>query len=212
VRGLPARPFLYPILDAGALAGRPVADAVRAVAAGGARLVQWRAKGLADAALLRSAREAAAAAHEAGLALIVNDRPDVARLAGADGVHVGQLDLPPAACRAVLGPQALVGLSTHDVAQLVAGRGEPVDYLAVGPVFPTRSKADADPVVGLDLVRRARAAWRGTLVAIGGLTPENAPSVVDAGADGIAVISALLGPEDLAEAVRRFRRALGERG
>jgi thiamine-phosphate pyrophosphorylase len=207
--GLPARPFVYPIVDAGALAGRPVAEAVRALAEGGAALVQLRAKGVPDGALLRMALEAAAAARGAGIPFVVNDRPDVARLAGADGVHVGQEDLPPEACRAVLGARALVGLSTHGVDQVEAGRGGSVDYLAVGPVFATRSKDRPDPVVGLELVRRARALWPGPLVAIGGITAANAREVIEAGADGVAVISAVLAQGDLAEAVRRLRRALG---
>ena len=208
---LPPRPFLYPILDVDALGTRPLGDAVHALAEGGAMLVQLRAKTLPDHALLAAAREAVEAARAHGLTLLVNDRPDVARLAGADGVHVGQDDLPPSACRAVVGEDALVGLSTHGLPQLEAGAREPVDYLAVGPVFATRSKANPDPVVGPELVRRARAAWRGPLVAIGGITPDNAAEVIEAGADGLAVISAVVGQRDLAEAVRRFRRALGER-
>jgi thiamine-phosphate pyrophosphorylase len=198
-------------VDAGALGGRSVTEVLRALSAGGARLAQLRAKGLGDRALTALAREAVAASRRAGLTLVVNDRADVARIAGADGVHVGQEDVPPAACRTVLGEGALVGLSTHTVAQLEAGRREPVDYLAVGPVFPTRSKERPDPVVGLELVRRARQFWRGPLVAIGGITPENARDVIEAGADGLAVISAVMAHSDLAEAVRRFRRALGDR-
>ena len=207
---LPPRPFLYPIVDVGVLGSRPVREAVRALAAGGATLLQLRAKATKDRQLLPLAREAVAAARAAGVTLIVNDRADVALMAGADGVHVGQDDLPPVACRTVLGDRPLVGLSTHGLAQLEAGAREPVDYLAVGPVFATRSKEDPDPVVGPELVRRARERWRGPLVAIGGITPDNAREVVDAGADGLAVISAVLSHDDLAEAVRRFRRALGE--
>ena len=209
--GLFTRPFVYPILDLELLRGRSAPDALRALAAGGARLVQLRAKSLADGALLEAARECLAAARGAGVPLIVNDRPDVARIAGADGVHVGQDDLPAAACRAVLGPAALVGVSTHDDAQLAAAAREPVDYLAVGPVYATRTKANPDPVVGLELVRRARALWAGPLVAIGGITEENARAVVEAGADGLAVISAVLAHDDLAGAMRRLRRAAGER-
>ena len=204
-----ARPFVYPILDADALGQRPAADALRAVAAGGARLVQLRAKTLGDAALLRLAREVVAAATESGLAVIVNDRPDVARIAGAAGVHVGQEDLPPAACRAVLGPSAIVGLSTHDPEQFAAGAREPVDYLAVGPVYPTRTKANPDPVVGLELLQAVRPRWTGTLVAIGGITEENAAAAIEAGADGVAVVSAVFARDDVAEAVRRLRRAIG---
>jgi thiamine-phosphate pyrophosphorylase len=209
--GLFARPFVYPILDADALRGRPAADAVRALAAGGARLVQMRAKAVPDGALLSLVQDALAAARAAGMALLVNDRPDVARIAGAEGVHVGQEDLPPAACRAVLGPRALVGFSTHDAAQVEAAAREPIDYLAVGPVFATRTKANPDPVVGLELVRWARRAWAGPLVAIGGIAADNVRAVIEAGADGVAVISALLAEDDLADAMRRLRRAAGER-
>jgi thiamine-phosphate pyrophosphorylase len=198
-------------VDADALRGRPVAAAVRALAEGGAALVQVRAKTRPDGALLGFAREALAAARAAGLRLVVNDRADVARIAVADGVHVGQEDLPPAACRTVLGAGALVGLSTHDLAQVSAAVREPIDYLAVGPVFPTRTKANPDPVAGLDLVRRARDLWSGPLVAIGGITAANAAEVVRAGADGVAVISALLDADDLRDALRRLQGALGGR-
>lgn len=178
---------------------------------GGARLVQVRAKSLTDAALLAMALEAVAAARAAGGVLLVNDRPDVALLAGADGVHVGQDDLAPRDARAVLPPGTIVGLSTHDDAQVEAAAGEPIDYLAIGPVFPTRTKADPRPVVGLDGVRSARARTRLPLVAIGGITAENARSVIDAGADGVAVISAVLAGGGVEAAVRRLTAALGER-
>ena len=205
---LPSRPFLYPIVDVDALAGRSPGAAVTALARGGARLLQLRAKGVADRRLLDLAREAVRAARAAGVALLLNDRPDVARLVGAHGVHVGQDDLPPRACRALLGSDAIVGLSTHTLEQLAAAAGEPVDYLAVGPVFPTGSKAAPDPVVGLDLVRRARALTARSLVAIGGITPTNAREVVAAGADGLAVISGVLSASDLTAAARRFGAVL----
>jgi thiamine-phosphate pyrophosphorylase len=210
--GLPPRPCVYPILDAATLGGRSAANAVRALAAGGARLIQLRAKALPDRALLEMARQALAAARSVGATLVVNDRPDVAGIVGADGVHVGQDDLPPAACRRVLGSEALVGVSTHGLSQLAAALLEPVDYVAIGPIFPTRSKQDPQPVVGLELLRRARAACARPLVAIGGISPENAREVAEAGADGLAIISAVMAHDDLAEAVRGLRCALGERG
>lgn len=209
--GLPPRPFVYPILDAAALGSRSAADAVRALAAGGARLVQLRAKQLPDDALLDLAREATTAARSAGVRLVINDRADVARIVGAGGLHVGQDDLPPSACRRILGEEVLIGLSTHDLGQLEAAAREPVDYVAIGPVFETRSKEQPDPVVGLEMVRRARARSARPLVAIGGIGPDNARAVVEAGADGVAVISAVMDCDDLAEAVRALRRALGER-
>jgi thiamine-phosphate pyrophosphorylase len=207
---LPERPFLYPILDVALLGGRPVAEAVAAVARGGARLVQLRAKKVTGRVLVGLAEEAQQAARAADVLLIVNDRPDVARIVGADGVHVGQDDLPPSDVRRVLGAGAVVGFSTHSLAQLEwpLENDQPVDYLAVGPVFPTRTKQDADPVVGLDLVRRARQRVALPLVAIGGITAENARDVIDAGADGVAVISALLATADLEAATRRLIAAI----
>ena len=210
-RPLPPRPFLYPIVDVAALGERAVGSVVAALAAGGAKVVQFRAKGLSDRRFLDLAAEALAAARAGGAALIVNDRPDVALILGADGVHLGQDDLDPRAVRPLLPPGALLGVSTHNLEQLERAAGAPVDYLAIGPVFPTRSKAAPDPVVGLEMVRKARALVTGSLVAIGGITEENARSVVDAGADGVAVISALLSQADLAAAGRRFAAALGRR-
>ena len=210
-RPLPPRPFLYPIVDIAALGERAVGSVVAALAAGGAKVVQFRGKGLPDRRFLELAAEALAAARAGGAALIVNDRPDVALILGADGVHLGQDDLDPRAVRTLLPSGTLLGVSTHNLEQLGRAAGEPVDYVAIGPVFPTRSKAAPDPVVGLELVRKARALAAGSLVAIGGITEENARSVVDAGADGVAVISALLSQADLAAAGRRFTAALGGR-
>jgi len=210
-RPLPPRPFLYPIVDVAALGERAVGGAVAALVAGGARVVQFRAKDLSDRRFLDLAAEALAAARAGGAALVVNDRPDVALILGADGVHLGQDDLDPHAVRTLLPPGTLLGVSTHTLEQLERAAGAPVDYLAIGPVFATRSKAAPDPVVGLEMVRKARALAAGTLVAIGGITEENARSVVEAGADGVAVISALLSQADLTAAGRRFTAALGRR-
>lgn len=206
---LPSAPFAYPIVDTGRLRGRDVAAVVDTLARAGARLIQLRAKGVPDRQLLEMARVAVAAAHASGSLLILNDRADVARLAGADGLHVGQDDLAPADVRAVLGPGVLVGVSTHGLAQLEAVASEPVDYLAIGPVFATRTKEKPDPVVGVEMVRRARAALSRPLVAIGGITRANARAVVDAGADGVAVISDLLDAPDVAHAFAELRAAIG---
>ena len=208
-RPLPPRPFLYPIVDVAALRERAVGSVVAALAAGGAKVVQFRGKGLPDRRFLELAAEALSAARAGGAALVVNDRPDVALILGADGVHLGQDDLDPRAVRTLLPAGTLLGISTHDLEQLGRAAGEPVDYVAIGPMFPTRSKAAPDPVVGLATVRKARAVAEGCLVAIGGITEENARSVVDAGADGVAVISAVLGHEDLSAAVRRLDVAIG---
>jgi thiamine-phosphate pyrophosphorylase len=208
VPALPAGPFLYPVVDAALLGERPVGLSVAALVAGGARIVQLRAKGLSDGRLLELAAEALAVTRGAGALLVVNDRPDVARILGADGVHLGQEDLAPHDVRALLAPGSIVGLSTHSLEQLARAEAEPVDYVAIGPVFPTRTKSHPDPVVGLEMVRRARERTRRPLVAIGGITSENARSVVEAGADGVAVISALLLAADLEGAAREMSRRL----
>ena len=207
-RTLPRRPFLYAIVDVASLGGRRVGAAVTDLASGGAGLVQLRAKGTADGLFLELAREAVAAARAAGVPVLVNDRPDIARIAGADGVHLGQEDLRPAEARRLLPPDALVGLSTHDTEQAVLASAEPVDYVAVGPVFPTRTKAHPDPVLGPDFVRRVRSMVPQPLVAIGGIDAANAAEVVRAGADGVAVVSALLSREDVTEAAREMCRAV----
>lgn len=148
--------------------------------------------------------------HEAGAMFIVNDRADVARLSGADGVHVGQDDLSPSQARTVLRAEALVGVSTHNSAQLALAIEEPVDYIAIGPVFATSSKERPDPVVGLDGVRAARATASARalpVVGIGGITIDRAPAVIEAGATCVAVISDLLSEDPEARA-RTFLRAI----
>jgi thiamine-phosphate pyrophosphorylase len=132
----------------------------------------------------------------------------VAIILGADGVHLGQDDLDPRQVRPLLPPGTLLGVSTHNLEQLARAAGEIVDYVAIGPVFPTRSKAAPDPVVGLEMVRRARTLISRPLVAIGGITETNARAVVAAGADGVAVISALRSRPDLAAVARALRAAL----
>jgi thiamine-phosphate pyrophosphorylase len=207
-RRLPDRPFLYAIVDTGRLGARAAGDAAAALARGGAALVQLRAKDVTDRRLLALAEEVRDGARREGALFIVNDRPDVARLVAADGVHLGQGDVPPAAARAVLGEGAIVGRSTHSLAQLQDALREPVDYVALGPVFATSTKADTEPVVGVELLRRARALTERPLVAIGGIDLSRAADVVAAGADGLAVISALLDAPDLEQAARAFVQAL----
>lgn len=207
---LPPRPFLYPIVDVATLGTRSVGASVAALARGGARLIQFRAKGLTDRAFLERGREAVEAAREVGALLIVNDRVDVALVLGADGVHVGQEDLPPRECRRLLGAEAIVGVSTHNRDEVLAARSEPVDYVAVGPIFPTLTKEVPEPVVGIELLRQARGASSKPLVAIGGIKASNAALVVSAGVDGLAVASDLLRQVDLAEAARAFCKTLGE--
>ena len=181
--------------EAAARAGWPPLDLARAFIDGGARLLQLRAKDLPGAVFLETATAIVQLAHARGASVIVNDRADIARLAGADGVHVGQDDLPPASVRAIVGEQATVGLSTHTLEQLERAVSEPVSYVAIGPVFGTTTKVTGHERVGLDMVREAarRTRARGLpLVAIGGITLENARSVIQAGADAVAVISDLV--------------------
>ena len=189
-------------------AGWTPLDLARAFLDGGARLLQLRAKGMPSGALLELAEAIVEMADQYEAGLIVNDRVDVARLAGAEGVHVGQEDLPPAAAREQLGPAAIVGYSTHSVAQAEAALREPISYLAVGPVFGTSTKDTGYNAVGLELVSAAaRLAGSMPVVAIGGVTLDNARSAIDAGASAVAVISDLL-VGDPGERVKAYLRIL----
>lgn len=193
-------PRLYPILDAACFAAAP--DPTLALTrfagellAGGATLLQYRNKSGDARRMLADARELKRFC--AGRArLILNDRADLCLAANGDGVHVGQDDLSPEAVRHIIGPDRWLGVSTHNPAQIREAGAWPADYLAVGPVFATRTKLNPDPVIGLEGVRTARALTRKPLVAIGGITRANALSVLQAGADAVAVIS------DLVEAPR----------
>lgn len=201
-------PRLYPITDVRP-SGLSHGEQVALMCDGGARLVQLREKRLPPGEFYREALEAVRVAHSRGARVIVNDRADIALAAGADGVHLGQDDLSPEAARRLLGRAAVIGYSTHNVEQARAAASLPVDYLAVGPVFATHSKERPDPVVGLEGVRRVRAlVGRLPLVAIGGITRENARAVVEAGADCVAVIGAILSPENPALIARRTRELL----
>jgi len=194
-------------VDAAGRAGWPPIDLARAFLAGGATFLQLRAKAMPSAALLEMAETIAALAHQAGATLIVNDRADLAHLAGADGVHVGQDDLAPAAVRRLVGDDAMVGLSTHTVEQLDSAIHEPVTYLAVGPVFGTATKDTGYSAIGLPLVRdaaRRAAAARVPLVAIGGITLDRATEVIAAGAASVAVIGDLLATGDPEARVREY--------
>jgi thiamine-phosphate pyrophosphorylase len=198
-------PKLYPITDR-RLSGLTHAEQVARLCEGGARLVQLREKALPAREFHAEVLEALRVARLFGAQLIINDRADVALVVGADGVHLGQEDMPPGAARMVLGEGKIVGFSTHSVEQASEAARLPVDYIAIGPVFDTSSKEKPDPVVGLEGVRLAREAIGSLpLVAIGGITAETAPAVLEAGADSVAVIGALLNTSDPAEITRRTR-------
>jgi thiamine-phosphate pyrophosphorylase len=201
-------PRLYPITDR-RLSGLTHAEQVARLCEGGARLVQLREKHLPAREFQAEVVEALRVARSFGARLIVNDRADVVLVTGADGVHLGQDDMPPGAARLVLGEGKIVGFSTHGVGQASAAARLPVDYVAIGPVFDTSSKENPDPVVGLEGVRRVREAIGSMpLVAIGGITAETAPAVLKAGADSVAVIGALVATSDPAEITRRTRAFL----
>ncbi len=186
-------PRVYPILDTESLERRGIAVPVAASAflEGGAGILQIRHKGHWNRAAFAAAQVVARLAREAGAMLVINDRADFALLLDA-GLHVGQDDLAPRDGRRLMGPDAIIGFSSHNVPQLCAAGGEPVDYVALGPVFGTLSKRDPDPVVGVGEVRRCRALLDKPLVAIGGITLENARDVWEAGADSVAVIAGLI--------------------
>ncbi len=174
--------------------------------AAGVKLLQYRNKKASARQILEDARGLKASIGQ-DVRLIMNDRADLCLAAGFDGVHVGQDDLSPESVRALIGPDRWLGVSTHNPEQLREADRTTADYLAIGPIFPTTSKENPDPVVGLDGVRRAREFTRKPLVAIGGITRANARSVIEAGADSVAVISDLLrGPRKSAE---EFFRILG---
>ena len=202
-------PRLYPILDAEALARSrvPLAKAAHTLRDAGVRWVQYRDKRASDAEVVERMRELRAIFRAGEAVLLLNDRVHLCEAAEADGVHIGQEDMAPAEARRMLGPERLLGVSTHNLPQLRAalGTGAP-DYLAIGPVFATSSKENPDPVVGIEGVKAARALTRLPLVAIGGITGENAREVIEAGADAVAVISALLPPggRGMAERIRDF--------
>jgi thiamine-phosphate pyrophosphorylase len=202
-------PRLYPILDAEALvrARIPLARAANTLRDAGVRWVQYRDKQSSDTEVVERMRELRAIFRQGEAVLLLNDRVHLCEAVQADGVHIGQEDMAPEEARRMLGPDRLLGVSTHNVEQLgaVLATGAP-DYLAIGPVFRTRSKKNPDPVVGIEGVKAARALTRLPLVAIGGITGENALEVIEAGADAVAVISALLPPasREMAQRVRDF--------
>jgi thiamine-phosphate pyrophosphorylase len=204
-------PRVYPILDTESLEARGLTleSAAAALLHGGAGILQIRHKGHWSRQVFESAGRVARLCIEAGAPLIIDDRADFARLLEA-GLHVGQDDLPPRDARLLLGPEATIGFSSHNAGQLVAAEAEPVDYVALGPVFSTRTKRHPDPVVGVEEVRRCRALVSKPLVAIGGITRANAMEVLRAGADSVAVIADLLPanatPRSLRERMEEWNR------
>jgi thiamine-phosphate pyrophosphorylase len=181
-------PRVYPLTDV-QLSGLSHAEQVRRLSLGGASFIQLREKRMPALEFYEQAK----AAQQSGVRLIINDRVDIALAVGAAGVHLGQDDMPPEAARKLLGPQAIIGYSTHNVDQAIDAVRLPIDYLAIGPIFSTTTKTDTAAVLGLEGLRAVRQAVGDfPLVAIGGITHANAREVIHAGADSVAVISTLL--------------------
>ena len=196
-------PRLYVILDAALLTQSEIKVA-QTLAEVGVRLLQYRNKSASSRELLEKSRALAPELASRRVTFIVNDRPDIAALSGAAGVHVGQADLGVEASRTLVGPDKWVGVSTHDLRQFRAAAETSADYLAIGPVFETASKANPDPVVGIETIREARRLTRKPIVAIGGITLERAADLLAAGADCVAVISDILRAPDPANRARQF--------
>jgi thiamine-phosphate pyrophosphorylase len=198
-------PRVYPLTDI-QLSGLSHADQVRLLSIGGATLVQLREKQLPALQFYEQARAAVAA----GVQLIINDRVDIALAVGAHGVHLGQDDMPPDAARKLLGDKAVIGYSTHSVEQAKEAVTLPIDYIAIGPIFTTSTKTNPSTTLGLEGLRAVREAVGNVpLVAIGGISHSNAREVIEAGADCVAVIGALLSsPDQISEATRSLIQSL----
>jgi len=186
-------PRFYPIIDTAWLShlGIEPRRFAEMLAHAGVQIAQYRHKGDFTREKFSEAEEVGKILQSAGVQYILNDRVDIAMMLGADGVHLGQDDLPPSAARRIAGDRLLIGYSTHNSSQLREADNEPVDYLAIGPIFATSSKQNPDPVVGTGELARIRKLSSKPLVAIGGITRRNAPATLEAGADSVAVISDL---------------------
>jgi thiamine-phosphate pyrophosphorylase len=196
-------PRLYVIVDA-ALLTIPEKDCAKRLVDAGVRLIQYRNKKASARQLFEISRELAAFLNPLGVRFIVNDRADVAALVDADGVHVGQDDLEVEQARAVIGPGKWVGASTHNSEQFRRAAESSADYIAVGPIFTTGSKMNPDPVIGVDFIRKVRAMSDKPIVAIGGITLEQAAKVIEAGADSVAVMGDILRAENPGKRARQY--------
>lgn len=205
---------LYAIIDPAQAGGRTVVEVADALVSAGVTLIQYRNKRSSAREVYEDGRQIAARIGSSGGLFVVNDRADVALALDADGVHLGQEDLPVESARRLLssarGRTNWIGISAHTLAQIQEADRSPADYVAFGPIFATSSKERPDAVVGLDGLRPARQATRKPLVAIGGITLANAAAVMEAGADSVAVIGDLLRHPDIAARAREFMKVLGE--
>jgi thiamine-phosphate diphosphorylase len=201
-------PRLYAVIDPIQAGGRSPLEVAGTLLAAGVRLIQFRDKLASSGELWACAQQLAACVHQSRGVFVVNDRADIARAVDADGVHLGQEDLPVEGARHVLGPAQWIGYSTHVLEQVKEADRTSADYIAFGPVFPTASKQNPDTVVGLEGLRAARRATRKPLVAIGGITVQNARAVMEAGADSVAVIRGLVGAPDVRQRAEEFLKLL----
>lgn len=199
---------LYLVTDRGLARGRAVLDVVRTAVQGGVTCVQLREKTCSTREFIEAARAVKEFLHSRGVPLIINDRVDVALAVGADGVHLGQQDMPLAMARAIVTDTMLIGISVESLADAVAAQGGGADYLGVSPIFATPTKTDAAAPLGLEGLRAIRRAVHLPLVAIGGLNRQTAAVVIRGGADGIAVVSAIVAAEDPEQAARELVQAI----
>lgn len=189
-------PKIYPITDV-SLSGMSHAEQVERLIAGGAKFIQLREKHASPLDFFEAAKSAVEIARQHDVKIIINDRVDIARALGADGVHLGQDDLPPSAARQILGSEAIIGFSTHSVEQAIKAAAHGVNYIAIGPIFETTTKEKPDPVVGLDGLRKVKKSIdQIQLVAIGGIGLDDIRDVMAAGADSAALISAIVGDSE----------------
>lgn len=195
---------LYVVTDAGLSRGRAHRAVIEAAIAGGATVVQYREKHASTRQMIVEAQELRELTRRAGVPLIVNDRVDVALAVDADGVHVGQDDMPVALARRLIGNK-LLGVSAHSLSEALQAVSDGADYLGVGPIFATTTKPDAASPIGLDGLRAIRQYVSIPVVAIGGISQANATEVMRAGADGIAVVSAVVAADDVTAAARQLR-------
>ena len=211
-----ALPRFYPILDTGAAAraGLDLAKSAEALLDAGVRILQLRHKEHFDRKMFEATRGVAAACRKAGALFVINDRADMAVLLDAAALHIGQDDLPAPESRALIGTDRVLGLSTHNEAQLLASNDQPVDYIALGPLFETGSKRNPDAVVGVEELARLRSWTARPVVAIGGINRENCGLVLQAGADSVAVIGDLFPPggtlKNLRERAEEWMRLTNE--
>jgi len=200
---------LYPVLDA-KTAGMPHIEAARRVLDGGARVIQLRDKNATFEELLHIGRDLRTLTREAGAQLIVNDNPYLAREIEADGVHLGEHDFPPYFAREILGPDAIIGLSTHTRQQALAAAYLPINYVAIGPVYPTQSKQSEYDPLGLDVVRWVTLHVHLPVVAIGGITEEHIPELMQAGVENVAMIREIMAAPDITARTRELLEIVEE--